>query len=199
MRHGQVPTDFRRPADRWVAARCTDAVIDLLVEGGIQRLSLNAIARDSNWTPAGLHARIGGRAGLIAAVIGCFADRWVRTVANEWSNPAGICWLPRDAGGREGTSCWLALNELAAGEARAGRTQAQAAVASARRDEVNYVAWALSRSLGRRAHHAEAVALFALGEGLRSAIIAPENPLPVEAAQEILVNAVDQLRRAAAA
>lgn len=183
---GCMEDDFRIPLDISVGGKATDKAIDLLCAGGVEQLSFNTLAKAALYAPGHLHAKIGGRAGLLELLVLCFADRWERRVTHPFSAGPDLAWLPHTEGGVDGARCWHAITELAHGEARAGRSGPAETLAQLGVREQNYLFAVLSQRLGRRPTNDEVVLVQMTVHGLRAAMAAPAAPLSGAAASRVL-------------
>jgi hypothetical protein len=197
---GYRPENFRRPERlASLSDRCTDIAIELLCAGGVEQLTLNSIAKQADYTPSQFHGKVGGKAGMLDMIIGCFSERWTLQTTNPHGDWPTVCWLPHTTDGVDGVRCWHGIVELAHSEARAGRPGASRCVDEAVRTEIEFVACRLAQRLQRRATISEAIALAASAEGLRSALAAPTGVLSLGDAEQVLERLVESFGRPAGA
>jgi len=80
LRNVTSPSDFVEPTAASHAARYADAIVELLVEGGVDQVAMAPAARWMRQAPSGVHRIAGGRDGFLDMVLGRFARRWQRWV-----------------------------------------------------------------------------------------------------------------------
>lgn len=178
--------DFLVPLDISIAGKATDKAVNLLRVGGVEKLTLNTLAKAALYAPGHFHARVGGRAGMIEMLVSGFADRWQRRITDPRWIGDGLAWLPGDPGAVHGVRCWHAMVELAYGEACAGRPGAAETLAALDRREQYYLHAALATHLGRRPAADELLLVQLALRGLRAAMAAPVDPLPWDPARSVL-------------
>ncbi|GAA4378128.1 hypothetical protein [Nocardioides caricicola] len=171
----------------------TDAVVHLLADRGIDRLSVRAIARWMGVTPAAVLQRH-SQAQIREIVVARFGWRWV-----EWSCPrrdSGLpARLPTSADECHGVRVWQALGEISRGAALAGHPAPQSRLEQARRDEAEAVAVSLTRLIRRRPDPRETAGVLALVSGLRAEIAAAGSVVTSDVAAGILRDHVERLRQ----
>ena len=177
------PDDFRLPQEISLGHKATNEAIDLLCAGGVERLSLNKLADAANYSAPYFHKLVRGRAGMIDVLVRCFADRWERRVTQPTYDEDRAPWLPDSPGAVDGARCWHAMLELAYGEARCGRTAPARAIADLHLREQQALHLLASGPLGRRPTRQELLVIQMTLHGLRAAMSAPVEPLPLEEAR----------------
>ncbi|MDH2413368.1 hypothetical protein [Nocardioides sp. CER19] len=185
---------FLRPQSAHLGDRCADAAYLALQEGGAELVSLGEISRRLRMTKSGLHYATGGRAGLIQLVLRVFGDRWLRWSTNPYRANDDVLQLPETGDEVGAVRMWVTMAELAAAEDRAGRPDPCARVAGYRTDERRALSAQLIGVFGRRPSGDEFASVHVMVEGLRDAVVAPVDPLPVWPARRLLAAHVERLR-----
>lgn len=168
--------------DGSIAGSYADAAVLELLGGGAERLTMAAIARQLNCTPSAIHQMSGGRVEFLRSVARSFATRY-----RNWLRVApGTGWARLPIGDDEihAVRCWLALSELAAAEARAGRPACLEIVDQTDDSEADTLAWRLNVTTESVRWEAVDGTLAAV-RGIRAAMAA-ENPLGIDQALPIL-------------
>ncbi|GAB2968911.1 hypothetical protein [Nocardioides montaniterrae] len=113
----------------------TDGVVELLRKGGIEQITMSAVARWKKVTPSAMHHQYGGRARFVEAVVDTFAGRWVRwAILPAWGSAVPMR-MPEEPAECEGVRAWSMIRALAEGERRAVRPAAAESVAWALGEE----------------------------------------------------------------
>lgn len=183
---------FAEPASMDYRAIYADAVVEILLEAGLDQVTMGAVARYLDQVPSAVKQMSGGRQGFLGMVVGRFTRRWIAWVAQPRYDGAARVRLPVEDDEVHGVRVWSALRELAAGEARAGRAELAECVAEAQVKERMMLIAAL-RGRGIEASDAVVTALLCLADGLRSAVAAPVAPLSPEEAESIAVLVTERL------
>lgn len=164
----------------------TDAVVRLLQTGGVEQVSMSAVARLERVTPAAVNQRHGGRAAFLDAVIGRFSVRWIDWVTRGGYLRVVPVRLPEDADECAGVRAWELLRALAEGEARAGRPACAGYVAEAEAAEREHVVQHLSARLDRQPTTDEVETIMLLADGVRRRMTQGELRLVLADAQRLL-------------
>lgn len=170
-----------------------DALVELLEAGGAERVSMGVVARWMGQVPSAVQQRAGGRNGFLLMVLRRFTKRWLTWTTQRDIN---VVRLPACEDEVHGVRVWSVLTEIAAGEARAGRSEPAEVVASARRDERSILEVDLTTALGRRPTCHEVTLVQCLADGLRRALVTAVEPLDIAAAQAAAQWVVGRLRDA---
>lgn len=180
---------FLRPDSCREGDVITDAMTDLVLEGGLAKVTMRGLARRLRMNPGIVHQWFGTREDMLAEVGRTFGGRWYRWVAatTRAEGPGGLLPpLPAPEGesvpspfGDEvdphvdammGMRMWLALHELARSEPSLAATLAELAP-----DERQLVAEAAERS-GHAWTDRRTDLLLATAAGLRHALAAGPDP-----------------------
>ena len=190
-----VDEPFLRPYALSTADRLAEATVNLLRAGGVDALSVGALARTINVTPQAVRKDY-PRARVIELVCMVFGQRWASWAGpdREHDLPAR---LPRIAGERHGVQVMRALLELARGEEARGRTAPAAILAGAVERERERLGAELDRICDRRVTDDELARVHALVTGLRLALAdgpsKDERSLTWEVAADLLRRQVAEL------
>lgn len=112
LRDVTSPSEFAEPASTTHAAKYTDAVIELLVTGGVDQVAMAPVARWIRQVPSAVHRFAGGREGFLTMVVGKFAGRWRRWVLLPPFRDAGLpIRLPNRPDEVHAIRVWAALRE----------------------------------------------------------------------------------------
>lgn len=190
------PSDFAEPTSVEYAAMYTDAVVLMLAQGGQDRISMGAVARWMRQVPSAVKQMAGGRERFLEMVVGRFARRWRGWASIRGGSDGLVFRLPKEFDEIHGVRVWASLRDLAAGEARAGRTGLAELVAEADRDERTRV---FQSRFGRDSGVLDEdglMLLWCLAHGLRAAMVDHVQPLSYERAARMLRRATESLRRA---
>ncbi|MCL2614184.1 MAG: hypothetical protein FWD95_13265 [Nocardioidaceae bacterium] len=155
----------------------TDGVVELLRFGGVEVVSLSAVARWASRTRSSMHQRHGSSERFVVDVVARFGRRWTEWVVGTSRDAVNPIRLPRDPNEVDGVRAWQAIRMVAEGARRAGRPQASVFVEDALAAERRHIADHLARRLGRTVLAREVEYLVVLAEGLRSRIVAREAAL----------------------
>lgn len=179
------PSDFTEPVSIEHAAMYADAVVLLLVDGGFEQVAMAPVARRIRQVPSAVKQLAGGRAGFLEIVTRRLGRRWLRW-ADHLSDPRAMSpRLPRAGDEIHGVRVWSLLREIAAGEARAGRTALADIVAQVDAEERSAML-ARFRRAGRPLTEAEAVLVSSVAIGLRARMTAAVAPMTAEDADRAL-------------
>lgn len=191
------PSPFAAPWAVDAGEEYTNAVVVLLAEGGPEVVSMAAVARYRQQAASAVKQRIGGREAFLLAVVDRFSERWLDWVGRPPLHGPVKVRLPQRDDEIHGMRVWRVLREIAAGEARAGRTELAEHVAEADAPQRADLARHLRRVTGRTPTEAELTAMLCLARGLRDAMADQVDPLGLEAAQAALELVADRLDLAA--
>jgi hypothetical protein len=187
------PSAFAEPASVDHAAMYADAVVRLLASGGVEQVSMGAVARWMGQVPSAVKQRAGGRDGFLRMVTARFARRWLRWVMLPARVPSELVRLPKSDDEVHGIRVWSTLCEVAAGAARAGNTELADIVSYVRREHRRHVADELRQVLRRSPTDIEVVLVEWLGEALRAAVTAAVDPLDPAVARAVVALVADCL------
>jgi AcrR family transcriptional regulator len=154
----------------------TDGAIHVINEQGLGGLTVRALADWMGVTPASVSQRT-SRDQLVADVVDQFCHRWLQWIDDREFEHGVISLLPTNDEELPGVRVWLALLELGRADERTGRR-----VAAARAEERTL----LLRLAGGELSADEVDRLVAVVDGLRLAVCAPVEPMPVTRAMELL-------------
>ncbi|MBO0842217.1 MAG: hypothetical protein J2O46_03465 [Nocardioides sp.] len=183
---------FGEPISMDHRAIYADAVVEILLEAGLDHVTMGAVARHLKQAPSAVSQMAEGKKGFFAMVVGRFTGRWIRWVTQPDYDGAVRLRLPIEDDEVHGVRVWSALRELAAGEARAGDPRLAEHVAEARNKEQMMLRIAL-RGRGIEVQESVLTALTCLADGLRTAVADPVAPLAPETAQEIATLVTERL------
>ena len=167
----------------------TDCMIELLAEGGFPAVTLRALADRIGVTPSGVLRWFGSTDLMWQAIAARYGDRWIalmwdptRFYRRSPLRPASCAHevhglLPGTDEEVIWTRVWLALVEIGRHSHRVG-----AVIDGIEAEERGHI----ERLIGRGGDPLEADAIAALVRGLRHAICAPENSMPVRRAHAVL-------------
>jgi hypothetical protein len=181
-----TPSGFAEPAAVDHSAMYADAVVHLLVHGGVEKVSMTAVAGYIGQVPSAVKQRSGGRNGFLRMVVGRFSDRWLSWVTRPARTLQELIRLPREDDEVHGLRVWSALCELADGEARAGRGDAAEIVARARSEHAALVESGLTSLLRHDPTATEVALVVHLGDALRRAVAAQIDPLDPAVAADVI-------------
>ncbi|MCL2541032.1 MAG: hypothetical protein FWE71_01065 [Nocardioidaceae bacterium] len=160
-----------------------NAVVMLHESGGIDQLTMSAVARHLNMSRSAVHQAHGSVTGFYVSLIGRFERRWRDWIAGGYTDPTPIR-LPGDPMAHLGVRTWSTLRTVAAAEARAGRPEPWEEVARALERERRHLGDSVRKAAGRRAEAHEVAGLLALADGLRAQMTEPTDPLGLEDATD---------------
>ena len=160
-----------------------DAASRLIVAGGVQGISLRAIAAELDLSPSTLSAQYTNRERLVRVTAGGFIRRWAAQISARTVREGALGHLPADESDLSGTRVWLAWCEVARTAPDVGLV-----VGTALREERESLAWALGYP-----PEDDVALLSALIAGLREAICRSLDPLPVGLARHLLAGEVDRV------
>ena len=199
---------FLRPDSLREGDMVTDVMTGLVLEGGLVNVTMRGLARRMHMNPGIVHQWFGTREAMLAEVGRIFGGRWHRWVAatTRLEGPGGLL-PPLPAPDDEpppspygnvvdphvdamtGMRMWLALHELARSEPSLATTLAELGP-----DERRHVADAAARTGSTWADQSIDL-LLATAAGLRHAVTAGPDPLPLPRAREALAAQVELLSR----
>jgi len=165
-----------------------DAVVRLLATGGVEQISMSAVARLEGVSSAAVQQRHGGRAAFLDGLVGRFSVRWVRWVTRSGYLSVIPLRLPGDDEELLGVRAWQLIRALAEGEARAGRPACAAHVTWALAQERDHVVLHLTERLGRHPDLDQVAVVLLLADGLRHRVADREAPMPAGVAKNLLRN-----------
>lgn len=175
---------FLNPESPFAADRLTDAAVVVLRTGGVERLTLGAVAREMGVSAQAAHQLAGSRAEFLEQIVRTFLDRWWRWYVDPRASGIPVR-MPTDDDEIEGLRVFRSLAELSAGEHRAGRSGIAALFAAHRhrqRDRIQY----LARRRNMPIADDELDHLEALMDGLAIALLRPEDPITPQRAARLL-------------
>lgn len=181
MRDAFIPSAFAEPASLNHRDIYADAVVELLLDGGTEKVTMASVARSLRQVPSSVSQITGSRKAFLGMVVGRFTGRWARWVAQPDYSGAVRLRLPVADDELHGVRVWSALREIAAGEARAGRPELAKTIAEARPSE-RLMLLAAFRGRGIEASEVVINALLCLADGLRVAMADPVEPIDLELA-----------------
>lgn len=185
-------SDFVELASVEHAAMYTDAIVQLLLEGGPDRVAMGPVARWMSQVPSAVQQKAGGRESFLRLVVGRFSRRWLAwTAVSDWGSALPVR-LPREDDEIHGCRVWSVLAEIAAGEAHAGRPSLARVVEDVGARERAMLADTLARTV-RTPTDTEVTLLGCLVAGLRAAMSAAIDPLPPADADAVVSLAADRL------
>lgn len=177
------PSPFASPASLDHRDMYADAVMELLLEGGVDQVTMASVARALGQTSSAVKQMAGSRRRFLAMVVGRFGGRWAGWAAQPAFRGGVRLRLPVEPDELHGVRTWSVLREIAAGEARAGVPElAEACHESARYERAMLVAALQGRSV--EPTDEVVTALLCLADGLRAAMVDPVAPLGYEAAKK---------------
>lgn len=167
-----------------------NAVVMMHETGGVQQVSLSAVARHLRMARSSVHHAHRGLAGFYAILTELFGYRWREWIADGDDDALPVR-LPDDGMSRLGVLTWSSLRAIAGAEARAGRPEAWKWVEAVRRHELRFLREQIRAAAPDAEADAEVTAelvegLLALADGLRDRMTDPLNPLERSDATTIL-------------
>ncbi|HJQ05701.1 MAG TPA: hypothetical protein VJ872_09670 [Nocardioides sp.] len=172
----------------------TDAIVLLLQSGGLEQISMSAVARFESVTPSALHHRHGGRGPFLEAVVGRFSARWISWVTGAGFGGELPVRLPETANEVEGVRAWSMIRALAEGELRAGRDGCADFVREARVHERDHVRrWLRSLREGQTPSDDQMQVVMLLADGIRESVADPEGRLGLAQGRKLLTETIGQL------
>lgn len=173
---------FLDPDSPFPADRLTDAVVEALRAGGVERVTLGAAAREMGVSSQATHKLAGGRAEFLGQVVATFLSRrWAWMTTGD--GPARI---PTSEEELHGLRVYRLLVELAAGEHRAGR---EGLAQQLERDRHRYRDWVRYSANQRRSApmtEDDLDRFETIVDGLLTAMVRPLDALSPDLAQAIL-------------
>jgi len=168
----------------------TDAAVSLLINRGIDELSVRAIAGWLGVTSPTVTIRGGGRDRVLELVVSTFGRRWLAWAAwPDLDDPCPVR-LPASEDEIHGARVWQALAELAGGAARAGNPVLEEVLDALRREERQFLWRDLYDRLDRPPTDRELDTTTALAAGLRARLAVASPDLTVEEARSLLADHV---------
>lgn len=163
---------------------CVNAIVLMHESGGVEQVTMSAVARHLGMSRASVHQAHGNAAGFYVSLVDRFGYRWRDWLTDGRFDPTPIR-LPEDELARWGVLTWASLRAIAAAEARAGRPEAWEIARRAVGRERGFVADDIRRAAGRPAETEEVDLLMAVAEGLRAQMTEPADALGFEDATAI--------------
>lgn len=176
-----------RPSSMSPFDRIADGVVQVLLEHGVEGVSMAAIGRAQRTSTQAFQQYVKGfRSPTEPSVVATLhriatqvvTDRWL-----EW-NADGLR-LPETEEERDGVEAWFAFQELVRGRSRAGDLVPVEILHDARAQEIRNCQAGLSLG-GEQVARRAAVAMVALADGLRAVLLRPDPPLSVLDARSLL-------------
>lgn len=180
--------------------RIADGVVTVLLQSGVQGLSVGAIGRAQRTSAQAFHQYVSrfrhetetsATAALHRIAAQVITGRWL-----EWD--AGELRLPETEEERDGVAVWVAFQELVRGRQLAGDPLPAEILTDARTHEVEQCRLRLAPAPGRPPGRSDVVALVALADGLRAELLRPQPALSLEDAKAVLDRRRSEVRNDAA-
>ncbi|WP_460850910.1 hypothetical protein [Nocardioides montaniterrae] len=162
-----------------------NAVVGLHEAGGVNNVTISAIAAYLGMAKSSIHAANRGLFGLYETLAESFVYRWSAWVREAFADPVPIR-LPDDDCGRLGVATLQSLRAIAGAEERAGRPDAARSLARTLDRERDVLIDAYQYRTGERPDARWLEMLLALADGIRLRMLDSRRPLDLEEARAIL-------------
>jgi len=186
------PSVFVEPSAVDRAAIYADAVMMVLLDGGLAAVSMGAVARQIGQAPSAVKQYAGNAENFVVMVIDRFAQRWRSWAFVSPRSSRLPVRLPMTDEEVHGVRVWAALTEWAAGEARAGREQAAHVLEHLRVVDRIRIAAALRRRKPE-VSPADVTVVECFARGVQAAMTDPKGPLSIAEAEEASAALADAL------
>lgn len=167
--------------------RIADGVVQVLLEHGVEGVSMAAIGRAQRTSTQAFQQYVKGfRSATESSVLVTLHRIAAQVITHRWLEwDAGELRLPETEEERDGVEVWFAFQELVRGRGRAGDLVPAEILDDARALEIKQCQDRLSLG-GDRVAHRSAVAMVALADGLRAQLLRPDPPLSVLDARSLV-------------
>ena len=180
-----------RPDSNDRGEMAADTAIRIIAEAGCSAVTLRSMGEAIGVTPPGVRQWFGDTEGMWVRIVACCGRRWLGWIL-DWRRTAqvmrsvtvgvpadvgrAVALLPLDEEERAWTRVWLSLVERSRGQNALAEV-----VAAVEQEEL-----AVSRQLVDGLSEGQAEALVAQARGLRHALCAGADPMPIGRAHELL-------------
>jgi AcrR family transcriptional regulator len=177
---------FMRPDSNDRGEMAADIAIRIIADDGCSAVTLRSLGDAIGVTPPGVRQWFGDTEGMWVRIVACCGRRWVGWIS-DWRRTAhvtrsqadanrALVLLPFDDEERSWTRVWLSLVERSR-----GRNDLAEVIAKVEGEELATV-----RRLVPGISEVQAEGLVAQARGLRHALCAGVDPMPIQRAQELL-------------
>ncbi|HJQ04569.1 MAG TPA: hypothetical protein VJ872_03955 [Nocardioides sp.] len=163
-----------------------NAVVLLHESGGVDQITMGAVARLLKMSRSSVHQAHGNITGFYVSLISRFSFRWHDWFSTGYGDPTPVR-LPDAPSDQVGVRVWSSLRTLAAAQAQAGNTEPWQAVERVLGWERRFLGSAIRDAGGPWPEPATINGLLAFADGLRLQMVAPIDPLPAGDASELVL------------
>ena len=163
-----------------------NAVVLLHESGGVDQITMGAVARRLNMSRSSVHQAHGNITGFHVSLISRFSFRWHAWFSTGFGDPTPVR-LPEAPSDEVGVRVWSSLRAVAAAQAQGGNREPWQAVERVLGWERRFLSAAIRDASGRLPEAATVSGLLAFADGLRLQVVAPIDPLAVGDARALVL------------
>lgn len=163
-----------------------NAIVLLHESGGVDQITMSAVARRLNMARSSIHQAHGNLTGFYVSLISRFSFRWYDWFSSGYGDPTPVR-LPEEASDHVGVRVWSSLRAVAAAQAQAGSREPWDAVERVLGRERRFLAAAIRDAHGSWPEPATVGGLLALADGLRTQMVSPVEPLALGDASTLVL------------
>ncbi|GAB4008334.1 hypothetical protein [Nocardioides ultimimeridianus] len=163
-----------------------NAIVLLHESGGVDQITMSAVARSLNMARSSIHQAHGNITGFYVSLISRFSFRWYDWFSRGYADPTPVR-LPEAPSDEVGVRVWSSLRAVAAAQAQAGNREPWQAVERVLGRERRFLADAIRDAHGSWPEAAKVDGLLALADGLRTQMVSPIEPLPLGDASTLVL------------